>query len=61
MEKFKTRIFIIKGEDICADLASLLVHQSCWFEVMPLPDDYWEFTTKPEMDLKKFAVVEKEL
>lgn len=61
MCEFKIRRFIIRGTTTCAELANQLVYRSCWFSVTPLPGGYYEFSTKPEIDLKNMTVVEKEV
>jgi|WetSurSiteA1Bulk_404760.scaffolds.fasta_scaffold07573_7 hypothetical protein len=32
-------------------MAQRLIGLSCWFEVMPYPDDWWHFTLKNEWGL----------
>lgn len=36
------------GEDFAARVVGELVHHSQWFELTPLPDDYWEVIVKEE-------------
>ena len=44
----KTRTFTVTGQANCAAIAAVLVAQSRWFQVEPLPDGAWCFTTKNE-------------
>lgn len=48
----------VRGEEVAADVAQSLVHQSGWFEVMPMPDDRWEFTVRAEATKRLAAAVD---
>jgi hypothetical protein len=39
----------VYGIETTKKVVTRLVSLSCWFEVMPYPDDMWLITVKPEM------------
>ncbi|MFZ6029748.1 MAG: hypothetical protein ACOYYS_18705 [Chloroflexota bacterium] len=43
--------FEVKGQQAMQWLAWQLVEQSCWFQIMPLPDDIWQVTIENEPGL----------
>jgi len=54
------RVFI-RSELRVVEACDYLVMSSVWFEVEPMPDDYWEITVKAEAKGPLRAAVEKAL
>lgn len=44
----KTVTRTLEGEESITDAITKVVHASMWFEVTPLPDDFWDLTVKDE-------------
>lgn len=44
----RTKTVEVRGEPFVADVASHLISRSAWFQVEPLPNDWWLVTVKPE-------------
>ena len=40
--------YTVATEQKSKQVASMLIAESIFFQVMPLPDDEWEFAVKPE-------------
>jgi hypothetical protein len=48
----KQSMLIVTGAAMVRRIAGKLVTRSCWFEIVPLPDDQWELRTKKEGHLR---------
>lgn len=52
------------GQELAEQLALALVRGSIWFEMTPLPDDYWEVSVRADIvqhvHLLLFAISEKQ-
>lgn len=58
-DSVKTERVELPSEEHARAIAAVLITNSCWFELTPMPDDVWEFRVKP--DAKAFIATWFEL